>query len=110
MDYADALTAVGLAGTGVGGYIGGRMTGRSAAVQIASVTVEMLETQVNLLKEDKDRRELEILDLLQRVAVLEGLVTQRAEVEEVISNVTEIKDTVNRIETKVGTCEQRFSA
>lgn len=107
MDYADILTAVGLAGTGLGGYVGGRITGRSGATQIASATVDMLQTQVNLLKEDKERRELEILDLLQRVAVLEGLVTQRAEVEEVINNVTQIRDTVDRIEAKVGTCERR---
>lgn len=106
MDYADALTAVGIASTGVGGYIGGRITGRSSASQIASTTVEMLQTQVSLLKEDKERRELEILDLLQRVAVLEGLVTQRAEVEEVINNVTDIKGAVERIEAKVSTCER----
>lgn len=71
------------------------MTGRSVASQVASDTVDMLQTQVDLLKEDKEHRDLEILDLNNRVAVLEGLVTQRAAVEEV-------KVTVDRIADKVG--------
>lgn len=102
MDYADILTAIGIAGTGVGGYVGGRITGRSSASQIASVTVDMLQTQVNLLKEDKERNELEILDLNSRVAVLEGLVTQRADVRELSTKVSIVKGAVDKIALKVG--------
>lgn len=102
MDVGSILTAVSIAGTGLGGYVGGRITGRSNASQIASDTVEMLQTQIELLKENKDQSELEILDLLQRVAVLEGLVTQRAEVEELSVKISLVKDTVDKIAVKVG--------
>jgi hypothetical protein len=78
------------------------LSGRTAASQIATDTVEMLQTQIELLKQDKDHRELEILDLLNRVAVLEGLVTQRAEVEELGDKISLVKDTVDRIAVKVG--------
>lgn len=102
MDATIVSTAILSIGTGLGGYFGGRVTGRSAASQIATDTVEMLQTQVDLLKDDKEHRDLEILDLLSRVTVLEGLVTQRAEVEELTAKVTLVKDTVDRIATKVG--------
>lgn len=102
MDVASIVTVVSAVSTGVGGYIGGRMTGRTAASQIASDTVDMLQAQVDVLKEDKQRSELEILDLNSRVAVLEGLVTQRAEVEELNLKVSLVKDTVERIAAKVG--------
>jgi FtsZ-binding cell division protein ZapB len=88
-------TAILSISTGLGGYVGGRLTGRSVATQVASDTVDMLQTQVDLLKEDKHHRDLEILDLNSRVAVLEGLVTQKAPVEEV-------KEVVDRIAEKVG--------
>ena len=88
-------TAILSISTGLGGYVGGRLTGRSVATQVASDTVDMLQTQVDLLKEDKHHRDLEILDLNSRVAVLEGLVTQKAPVEEV-------KEVVDRIAEKMG--------
>ena len=102
MDVGSILTIASAAGTGVGGFVGGRLSGRTAASQIATDTVEMLQTQIELLKQDKDHRELEILDLLNRVAVLEGLVTQRAEVEELGDKISLVKDTVERIAVKVG--------
>ena len=95
MDISTMAAAASAIGTGVGGFMGGRIVGRGAASQVASDTVDMLQTQVNLLKEDKEHRDLEILDLTQRVAVLEGLVTQRAEV-------ARVQETVDRIAEKVG--------
>ena len=89
-------------GTGLGGYFGGRMTGRSAASQIASDTVDMLQTQVDLLKGDKEHRDLELLDLRTRVTVLEELVTQRADVEELTGKISLVKETVDKIAVKVG--------
>lgn len=102
MDYGSIVSVVGVVGTGVGGYISGRLTGRSAASQIASDTVDMLETQNDLLKEEKENMGLVLLDLQTRVAVLEGLVTQRAEVEELSNKVSLVKDTVERIAERVG--------
>lgn len=102
MDVASILTIASAVGTGVGGFIGGRMSGRTSASQIAADTVDMLQVQIEAFKEDKERRELEILDLTQRVAVLEGLVTQRAPVEELTNRVTMVKEVVDRVAMKVG--------
>lgn len=95
-------TAVMALAMGAGGFFTGRRTAASEAMSIASETVEMLQAQIEVLNQDKQHRELEILDLTQRVAVLEGLVTQRAEVEELSTKVTLVKDTVDRIAVKVG--------
>jgi len=95
-------TAILSIGTGLGGYLGGRVTGRTAFSQIANDTVEMLQAQVDSLRNDKDTKDLEILDLRTRVTVLEGLVTQRAEVEELSDKVDLVKGTVDRIAVKVG--------
>lgn len=89
-------------GVAVGGYAGGRLQGRTSASQIASDTVEMLQTQVEFLKEDKQARDSELTDLRHRVEILEGLVTQRAEVEELTVKVSLVKDTVDRIAIRVG--------
>lgn len=88
-------TAILSIGTGLGGFLGGRVTGRSMASQVASDTVEMLSTQNELLKTEKEDMGLVLLDLQTRVAVLEGLVTQRAEV-------SAVQVTVDRIAAKVG--------
>jgi|ERR1044072_9903370 hypothetical protein len=95
-------TAILSLSTGLGGYLGGRMTGRSTASQIATDTVDMLETQIGLLKDDKEHRDLEILDLRTRVTVLEELVTQRADVEGLHGNINIVKSTVDRIAERVG--------
>lgn len=58
-------------------------------------TVDLLQIQVTALKEDKREREVELAELRTRVEVLEGLVTQRAAVEEV-------RDIVERIADRVG--------
>lgn len=102
MDINEILTAVGVISTGLGGFVGGRLSGRTNASQIASDTIEMLQTQVDVLKEAKERNELEILDLVNRTAVLEGLITQRADVQELSGKVSIVKDTVDRIAVKVG--------
>lgn len=102
MDLNTITNIATVAGVAIGGYAGGRMQGRSTASQIASDTVDMLQAQVDLLKEDKETRSAELSDLRIRVEVLEGLVTQRAEVEELDLKVSLVKETVDRIATKVG--------
>lgn len=101
MDYGTIISAATAVGVGAGGFIGGRLTGRSNVSQIASDTIGMLQAQVDVLKEDKDHRDLEILDLTQRVAVLEGLVTQRAAVDEVHEDVRANQAILRRIADKV---------
>lgn len=102
MDYGSIVNVVGVVGVGAGSYIGGRFTGRSASSQIAADTVTMLSAQIESLEAGKEARELDILDLTQRVAVLEGLVTQRAPVEALNVKVDLVKGVVDRIADRVG--------
>jgi len=62
----------------------------------------MLQTQVDVLKEDRETRDAQLTELRHRVEILEGLVTQRAEVEELNAKVSLVKDTVDRIAVRVG--------
>lgn len=82
--------------------MGGRVAGRTASSQIASETVEMLQTQVDVLKSDKEAKDLMILDLQTRIEVLEGMVTQRAAVDAVHEEVRGVRGVVNSIAAKVG--------
>jgi hypothetical protein len=102
MDINSIISATTAIGAGVGGFVGGRLTGRQAFTEIASDTVDMLQTQVNILQQDKNQKELELTELRNRVTVLEGLVTQRAEVEELSIKVSLVKGTVDRIADRVG--------
>jgi uncharacterized protein YcfJ len=102
MDIGTLSSVATVVGVAVGGYAGGRLQGRSSASQIAADTVEMLQTQVELLKEDKESRDGELTELRHRVEILESLVTQRAEVEELGTKISLVKDTVDRIAIRVG--------
>lgn len=102
MDFGTAITAITTVATGAGGYIGGRLTGKSVASQLATDTVDMLQTQVDVLKEDKHEKDAELVNLRSRVEVLENLVTQRAEVEELGEKISLVKETVDKIAIKVG--------
>jgi hypothetical protein len=102
VDVASILTIASAVGTGVGGFIGGRVSGRTSASQIASDTVDMLQVQIESLKDDKTERDAEVVNLRTRVEVLESLVTQRAEVEELGAKISLVKDTVDKIAIRVG--------
>lgn len=102
MDFGSALSTAAIAATGVGSFIGGRLTGKSVASQVASDTVDMLKTQVDVLQEDKHEKDSELINLRSRVEVLESLVTQRAEVEELGEKISLVKETVDKIAIKVG--------
>jgi hypothetical protein len=102
MDINTLITVAAALGVGLGGFFSGRLTGRYNSHQIASQTVEMLQAQVEVLEHNKEERELTLLDLTQRVSVLEGLVTQRAAVEELSVKVDLVKSVVDRIGVRVG--------
>lgn len=102
IDPGTLSTAIMSIATAVGGFVGGRMTGRTSASQIAIDTIDMLQAQVETLREGKESSEAELADLRIRVSILEGLVTQRAEVEELTGRVSLVKRTVDRIAEKVG--------
>lgn len=94
-----ALVAV---STAVGGYGTGKRAANREAVSIATETVEMLQAQIESLKDDKESRDAELIDLRARVGLLENLVTQRAEVEAVHTDVRAGLVVLDKIATKVG--------
>ena len=99
MDPNDIITA--LVGTAAvtGGFFGGKKMGNAQASALAVDTVELLQVAVNELRQQAEQKNELIIELTTRVGVLEGLVTQRAEVEEVHA-------IVERIAEKVGaSCE-----
>lgn len=85
---------IGIAGV-AGGYAGGKRTASGQSVSIAVETVELLKTQVEFLERENS-------ELKARVEVLESLVTQRAEVEAVKTEVVGVRGVVDRIAAKVG--------
>lgn len=102
IDASVIATAIISVTTAIGGFASGRATGRVNATQVAVDTVDLLQSQIEVLKEDRDQKEVELAELKGRVTVLEGLVTQRAEVEEVSLKVSLVKETVDRIAERVG--------
>lgn len=80
-----AAILTGIAGV-VGGYVGGKKNNT-----LAESTVHLLQTQVDELRIQCGQ----IPALLERIAMLEELVTQRAKVEEVLAIVTEIQEKLN---------------
>lgn len=102
MDADTAVTLATYAGLVSGAFFSGRITGRSSAQQIATDTVDMLQTQIQSLKDDKEVRDDELIELRGRVDVLENLVTQRAEVEAVHEDVRASRVVLDKIAEKVG--------
>lgn len=102
IDTTMLSTAVLSIGTAVGGFAGGRVSGRTGASQIAADTVDMLQAQIETLKEGKDEREMELHELRTRVSTLESLVTQRAEVELVHDEVRSARVVLDKIAVRVG--------
>jgi hypothetical protein len=96
---AQTLTTVITTATGViGGLYGGSRYGKQSALAdaannsaVAVDTVEMLQTQINHLNDVNAEQAVTVVELSTRVNVLEGLVTQRAAVEEVHHDVLLIK-------------------
>lgn len=91
-EYITVLTGIAAA---AGGFFGGKRLGNSQAQQLAVSTVELLEVAVAELREQGRIKDEILAELRGRVAVLEDLVTQRAEVDAV-------RGIVDRIAAKVG--------
>jgi len=102
IDTAMLSTAVLSIGTAVGGFAGGRVSGRTSASQIATDTVDLLQAQIETLKDDKQNRDAELSELRTRVSTLESLVTQRAEVDLVHEEVRGARVVLDKIAIRVG--------
>ena len=102
MDANDVIVVLtGFAGV-AGGFFGGKRLGNSQAQTTAVNTVELLQVAVAKLERQGRLKNEEVADLRGRIAVLEDLVTQRAEVEAVHADVKVVRSVVDRIATKVG--------
>lgn len=102
MDIGTVYTlATGIAGA-TGGYFGGRVFGNNHSVETAANVVDMMKTEVEILKSRLDGKDEEVTKLTTELSVVKELVTQRANVEAVHEDVKEIKVTVDKIAEKVG--------
>lgn len=98
----DTLTGILAITTATGGFVTGRRTSNREAIAVASDTVDLLQAQVESLKDDKLDRDVELISLRSRVEVLESLITQRAEVEAVHQDVIASKVILDKIADKIG--------
>lgn len=96
------MAAVVTVSTALGGFSAGKRSAQSAASTIASETVDMLQAQIETLKDDREERDAELADLRTRVDLLENLVTQRAEVDLVHEEVRGARVVLDKIAIKVG--------
>lgn len=79
----------------IGAFWGGRRTGKSDLL-------DMLQREVDFLKEKNAEKDNLIMELQGKLGVLESLVTQRAEVSAVHEEVLAVKTIVQRLADKAG--------
>lgn len=82
----------GVAGVG-GGWVGGRRGAVAQNAALAQDTITLLTTRLNVMEDEAAK----IPALMERIANLESLVTQRAEVDRVIQIVTRIEEKVDAL-------------
>ena len=83
-----------------GGFRFGRnqsLTDQANVATISADTVEMLQAQVQGLRDQNEEKEHNIVELMARVSVLEGLITKTADVAAVHTDVILIKTKVDLI-------------
>lgn len=106
MGIETIITALVLVASSLGSFWGGRRTAgdqaENQAMESATVTVDMLQIQTDLLRAQIKERDDKIAALEAKMEILESLVTQRAEVEEVKVEVQGVRLVVDRIASKVG--------
>lgn len=93
-------TLVGVAGV-LGGYFGGKRNARSQSMADEVNTVALLQGAIAELERQNKVKDVLIADLSGRIATLENLVTQRADVEAVKKEVMGVRDVVDRIAQEV---------
>ncbi len=102
MDLNSIVSVVLPLAAAAGGLWGGKRIGSGQAVSTAVDTVSLLQVQVSSLTEKNSEKDGQITELRTRIEILENLVTQRAEVEAVHTEVTGVREVVERIAIKVG--------
>lgn len=93
----DASTWIAVAAgtlTSVGGFFGGRRTAASGALTIATDTVSLMESQLQILQARETEKEETIRSLTNRIEILEGMVLQREDLSSLKRDVQLIKERV----------------
>lgn len=93
-------TLVGVAGV-VGAYFGGKRTGKSQDLTDTATAMGVLKTAIEELEKQLKVKDVLVAELMGRVQVLEGLVTQKADVAAVELEVKGVRQVVDRIATAV---------
>lgn len=96
------MAAVLLIAASAGSYKKGKRDETRGSISSALETIQILESQIAALVSQNEQKDQRIATLEGRVNVLNDLVTQRAEVEAVHSEVLQVREFVERIAAKVG--------
>jgi len=102
LDTGTIVTVIVALGAALGGFVGGKRRSNTAAVETAVGVVELLQVRIETLETGNSEKAETITDLRVRIEVLESLVTQRADVEAVASEVAGVRGVVDRIADKMG--------
>lgn len=98
----EALIAAAIALSGiVGGFVGGKRSGRNQEVNTAQGVVTLLQAAVEELEKQNKAKDAVIVDLSARLGILEKLVTQKADVAAVEREVRGMREVVDRIADKL---------
>lgn len=101
MDANAIITIVTGAAGVAGGWFGGRRLGVNGAIEAAVSLSEIQQARIDALEQSLGIKNEEVANLTERVKMLEELVTQRAQVEMVHTEVKEVRTVVDRIALKV---------
>jgi hypothetical protein len=84
MDLATIATVISTV-TGIGGgFLGGRRAARQEAKSMADSTISMLSARMDVVEKWSSEKDVKIVDMTQKIKVLEDLVLQRAKVDDLI--------------------------
>jgi hypothetical protein len=94
MDAGTIITVAAAIATAIGGYFGGRKAAASTALSMAQNTVNLLESQVNVMQAREVEKEEVIKGLMRRIEILEDMALQREDLTQLKLDVREIKEMV----------------
>lgn len=92
MDVGSIVAVVAGAATAVGGFVGGRKSAASSALNAARDTVGMLESQLKIMQSRESEKESIIQGLIKRIEILEDMVLQREDITQLKRDVRDIKE------------------
>jgi len=92
MDASTWIAVTAGAVTSIGGFFGGRRMATAGVLAVATDTVTLLETQLQVIQAREAEKEAVIRGLANRIEVLEGMVLQREDLSQLKIDVRLIKE------------------